>query len=306
MNEDVQAAIFAAVQKGRFQAHTWTVRMNNQENEGRSVWENCPVEVGRNVFLYVMDMPPFCVRIGPNRYRLSEQNRPINPLEPPISGANLQPDYDIPTPFLNMPVIAVGPWPAPYYPLGVGCELDVLPAIEVNAEDNTGFLYPLGDEPGAPEFGQLNGFDIRSLSAHGPNVKISAWLATEVTADPGNISNVFLYLRHPSGVWGRVGTILDTYTPGNQIRTRATPVAGADRVAVTFTRGGGSPSGGVRVAYSCITSSQSIIPFVPGKGTLGPKPLEQPHIRFGAVECPEYMQPPPELLKELQRRHKRK
>ena len=74
--------------------------MSRSEHEGRSVWENCPVVVGAEIFLYVAALPEMAVRIGDYRAR----NLPDDPGQGPLALPG-------PTRFVNGLLLGEGPWP---------------------------------------------------------------------------------------------------------------------------------------------------------------------------------------------------
>ena len=243
--------------------YEWTVRLNAAAQEGRSVWENCPVRPGRNVFLYVADLPPFAVRIGKNRY--------WTPPAPPVwNAAAAQWLAAAMPPPVNSPVVQVGVWPAPYFPLSVGCELAVLPGWYSGTLES-----PDQTDAAEPAFGALAGFDVRTLTAADPALPVAVWIRT---INGGNLMAPRVWVRHPSGQWGRTTVV----TSGAVSRTTLSVVGatGADRVTVESGISGGPSNARLQFTVGLL-------------GALAAEANPEYFVRFGAVECPPYLQVTP-------------
>lgn len=247
--------------------YEWTVRFNGRAFEGRDVWENCPVHPGRNVFLFVADLPPFAARIGRNRYWKDPGVVAVfDPVAQQfVANSRLRP--------VNSPVVEVGPWPWSYYPLTVGCELAVGPSYysqTMEAPDQTDLL--------APDNGLLAGFDLTYYGrAHPANHGWAVW--AEVT-DGGNLQSAEIWLRHPSGLWAPTGIT----APGGMDRWlfRVPEYNGADRLTLVSGIANGASTANLRFTMGELGALDP----------LGEGDAEAPeyNVRFGAVECPPYLQ----------------
>ena len=238
---------------------TWTVLLERDEPDGQSVWENCPFAVGLDVYLQIVTLPPFAVRMGD----YNERQPRANPNGVAAAGPGPL-SLPGPTKFVNGPVNETGPYPGTSWPLRVGCNLAVMPAWETS-----GVVLVPANTP-APTQGSNEGVDVRSLDV------VEVWAA--VAPGTPDLFRAIPWVRHPTGIWGV--PVEHQVSASAASHRLVVPTRGADRltVQITFTRPITAPG---QLAYGRLTSAPRTLP-APADTYITPKSV----IRFGAVEAP--------------------
>lgn len=235
---------------------SWTVRANNTEHEGRSVWDNCPFKKGLEVYLHVMDLPGFAMRIGSQKARNKAANPGKGPLVPPLADLEL---------FENQPLIKRGPYPGTSYPLTVGCNLNIIPAWEAS-----GRILFAASTP-APTDGSNEGVDCRTV----PEL--------EIWANASNVDEFIAWpwVRHPTGQWAIPGEFTTPSSAGAHRFLVSTLAADRVYIQATFTT---SITGPGSFAYGRLTAA------VQRAGKEVDYDIEPVFVRFGAVQAPKSYQ----------------
>jgi len=234
--------------------------MNRTEEEGRSVWDNCPFAEGLEIYLHVLDLPRMAVRIGQFKARQPKSNVVTGPSPLDLPG---------PSKFVNGPLVKTGPWPGDDWPITKGCNLAVIPAWELSAPVTLSVDRP------RPTATSNEGVDCRTLD------EVSVFVAS-LSAVFADAIRVFVWVRHPTGLWTQPeGSTAPASGPSTRIlvNTKA-----ADRIyaQVVYTTPITAP---YSIAYGRLTSPAQQFAGVPSAIEL--EPLQ---VRFGAVEAPKVFQ----------------
>jgi hypothetical protein len=241
---------------GPYSYHSWPVRLDPDQHEGRSVWEHCPKELwGKNVLLTVQNLPQMLCTIGPNKSRVVAANgSPVGVGDRGLFG------------WVNQSVLRLGGFPSTKTPLTVGCELYVIPSWQIQLVQTLAALAP-------PLRGSLDGVDVRPLQGHEVD-RVQIW-AKVPDGDPALIAPR-IWLRHPSGVWAESQpNVLGAAPAVVSSWVYDVPVRDADRVYLSFGYSGPPAASPVEIAYGLLTAPER-------DASRGEKFV----IRFGAVVAP--------------------